>query len=221
MDRKEFLKKFMQTGVGMCCCGAMLGRTLLAQEGTSPSTETPNPGDWIGDMERRVIAGSETPAWKKHEKALDWIKALLNSMDKAIDPQITMALMHANGRACYNGAFGVASEELPDPASVQSFLDGIEKNYKITREGNIRWFHFSWGQNHQNPQGLIMRDGFCMCPIVESIVPGLSPTYCNCSAGYVKELFERNLGRSVNVKVMETVQTGAKDCVFRIEIPDV
>jgi hypothetical protein len=220
MNRKEFLKKFMQTGAGVCCCGAMLGQTLLAQEGTSPSTKIPKARDWIGDMEKRMIAGSETPAWKKHEKALEWIKALLNSMDKTIDPQTSMALMQANGRACYNGAFGVASDEPPDPASIERFMGWIESNYQVTQEAGFRWFHFSWGENHQNPQGLIMRDGFCMCPIVESIVPGLSPTYCNCSAGYVGEIFRRGLGRPVNVSIVETVQMGGKDCIFRVEIPD-
>ena len=99
-------------------------------------------------------------------------------------------------------------------------MDWIEKGYGLTREGNIRWFHFSWGRDHQNPWGLIIRDGFCMCPIVEKIVPGLSPTYCNCSAGYVGEMFRRGLGQPVKVSIVETLQMGGKDCIFRVEIPD-
>jgi len=214
MDRKEFLKKFLATGAGMCCCGVTLGQALQAEESTNPS---PN---LIDDLERRMIAGAETPAWKKHEKAVHWIKSLIHNMDQTLDPQTCLALMQANGRACYDEAFGVASEEPPDAAASQAFMQRIESAYQFTREGNMRWFHFSWGREHQNPQGLIIRDGFCMCPIVENVVPGLSPSYCNCSAGYVGEIFRRGLGRLVNVKVVETLQMGGKDCIFRIEIPD-
>lgn len=221
MDRKEFLKKFMTAGAGMCCCGAVLAQALRAEGGTALAASDPKSGNLISDLEKRMIAGSETPAWKKHEKAVEWIKSLLQNMDETIDLQTRTALLKANGRACYDEAFGVASEEPPDPAATKRFMDWIESNHKVTREGNIRWFHFSWGKDHQNPQGLIMRDGFCMCPIVESIVPGLSPTFCSCSAGYVAELFRRNIGRPVNVSIVETVQMGAKDCIFRIEIADV
>lgn len=205
MDRKEFLKKFVQAGASMCCCGAMMAQGLKADQG------------WIKEMEKRMIHGSETPGWNKAEKSVNWIKDMMDILDAQLDPEARMKVMHACGRSCYNRAFGVASEEKPGPDVVEQFLKRIESKYEIHREGNRVWFNYSWGTDHQNPFGLIIRDGFCMCPIVESIVPDISPTYCNCSAGYVAEMFKRSLGRPVKVEIIETLQTGGKDCVFRVE----
>ena len=77
------------------------------------------------------------------------------------------------------------------------------------------------GQDPQNPAGLIMLDGYCMCPLVESGPPGLSPTFCYCSTGYVKEIFERTTGKPVTVDLIESLKMGGKDCVFGITIHDV
>jgi len=93
-----------------------------------------------------------------------------------------------------------------------------QQGCEVRRDAQTTTVIYSWGRNHQNPQGLIMSDGYCMCPIVESGPPGLSPSYCNCSAGYVGEMFERWLGKPVEVDVLETLKSGGKDCIFQITI---
>lgn len=44
----------------------------------------------------------------------------------------------------------------------------------------------------------------CLCPMAEAQTAGsISPTYCLCSLGYVKEMHERILGRTVNVELVD------------------
>ncbi|MCK4478878.1 hypothetical protein KAU88_10215 [Candidatus Bathyarchaeota archaeon] len=44
----------------------------------------------------------------------------------------------------------------------------------------------------------------------------LSATYCNCSRGWAKELFEGVLGRPVGVIMEKSIIKGDDQCRFRI-----
>jgi predicted hydrocarbon binding protein len=44
----------------------------------------------------------------------------------------------------------------------------------------------------------------------------LSATYCNCSRGWAKALFEGALGRPVEVVMEESIVEGDDQCKFRI-----
>jgi hypothetical protein len=61
-----------------------------------------------------------------------------------------------------------------------------------------------------------LREGYCMCPIAESGLPGLSRTFCECSGGYVKEGLEGATGMTVvGIDVFESLLRGGKDCRFK------
>jgi len=219
MNRKEFLKKSLQTG--LCCCGAALGLgySFRAEPGKA-IVQNPRQanGGWIPELEKRMIKGAETPAWRKVEKSGQWIKSLMEHMDALLDKEIKVRLMQECGRSCFIRAFGVADANRPalEEKECLRFLES--SGYKVQREGRMISFIYSWGRNHQNPQGLMLQDGYCMCPIVESGPPGLSPTYCYCSTGYVKEGFERRFGKAVKVELLDSLKMGGKDCIFKLTI---
>jgi len=43
-------------------------------------------------------------------------------------------------------------------------------------------------------------------------------TYCYCGAGHIKQFFESAFEKTVDVKILESVMTGAKTCKFIISI---
>ena len=162
MNRKQFIKKIFQAG--MCGCGAAMGFGQSADQ------------DWIKDLEKRMIKGAETPSWAKVEKAEHWFKALMENMDALLDKETKIGLMQACGRACYIRAFGVAPEEKPSAEESERFLQSLKsRGYEVIQENGSTAVIYNWGRDHQNPWGLIMRDGYCMCPLVETGPPGLSP----------------------------------------------
>jgi hypothetical protein len=217
MDRKLFLKRILQTGA--VCCGAAWGQALSDGQDPSPVTEGAEGARWIADLERRMITGSESPGSVKAEKAEYWIKELMDHMDDLLDRETKVRLMKECGRSCYLRAFGVAGEKRPSAEELGRYLKTLEESgYVLERKGDTVSFTFSWGRDHQNPWGLIIRDGYCMCPLVESGPPGLSPTFCYCSTGYVGETFARITGRTVEVDLVESLKTGAQDCVFRVTV---
>jgi len=220
MDRKQFLKKLLQSG--LCCGGIVMGfgKNIMSNPGTSSSQDQPPAAqDWITGLEKRMIKGSETPAWAKVEKAENWIKDLVDNMDAILDQETKIRTMQACGRSCYSRAFGVAPEEKPTPNEAEKVLSTLKgAGYEVRQEGNMTTIIYNWRRDHQNPWGLILGDGYCMCPLVETGPDGLSPSYCYCSTGYVKESFERSLGKPVTVELLDSLKMGGKDCVFKIEI---
>lgn len=212
-DRRRFLRTLAGAGVGACWCAPALSLAGAAQE-------APGRGggdDWIGDLEDRMREGSRTPAWRRMEITGEWIQRLLRNMDTLLDENTRKDLMQACGRGCYTAAFGVRSKE-PPLGALDALLATSQARgeTEIRREGNTVYYHY--GTSEQNPYGLRLVDGYCMCPVVESSPEELSRTYCQCSAGYVREVFERMTGLPCSVEVLESLRTGGSRCRFKIDI---
>jgi hypothetical protein len=60
----------------------------------------------------------------------------------------------------------------------------------------------------------------CFCGLMFGLPEGVnaSPTYCQCSRGFVEKYWEGALGRPVRVEVKETAITGADECKFIIHL---
>jgi hypothetical protein len=65
---------------------------------------------------------------------------------------------------------------------------------------------------------------YCHCPWAkESLKDGpskVSPTFCNCSAGFHKKPYEVIFGQKLEAEVLETVLAGDPWCKFAIHLPD-
>ncbi|MFH2034973.1 MAG: DUF6144 family protein [Candidatus Zixiibacteriota bacterium] len=219
MNRKEFLNKLMKSGASLGCCGVLFSLQKLIGQETAGLESDSITSSWIANHEKKMIKGSESPDWLKYEKSGQWIKWLVDELDKQLDEPNRKSLLNACGRACHNHAFGVASNKKATPEQANNILKFLEDGgYQISKDNGITTIIYNWGRDHQNPWGLIMNDGYCMCPIVETGPKDLSSTFCNCSAGYVGEMFERWLGKAVKVEVMESLKSGGNDCIFKIEV---
>ncbi|MBN2005313.1 MAG: hypothetical protein JXA21_18285 [Anaerolineae bacterium] len=71
---------------------------------------------------------------------------------------------------------------------------------------------------------VLKRYYYCHCPWArEAIKRGdvqLTPTFCNCSAGFHKKPWEVALEQPVKAEVLESVLKGDERCRFVIELPD-
>jgi hypothetical protein len=64
----------------------------------------------------------------------------------------------------------------------------------------------------------------CHCPLAASSIKaegaGVPASWCACSAGYEKALFDAVFGEETEVRVLESVLGGAERCRFAVRIPD-
>jgi len=209
MDRKQFMKQSLLASLG--CCGAALGFGQI-QENAERRAST-----LTKDLTRRIRDGAKSPDWRKMEEATMKFKAMMDHMDEMLDEETKTKILNACGRSCYINAFGVADERKPTPQQGEAFLKNLEKSgFGVRREKETITVFYRWGTK-QNPTGLSMQESYCMCPIVESGAPGMSKSYCNCSAGYVKEALERATGKTaLKAEVLESILWGGKDCRFKV-----
>ncbi len=197
MHRKEFLKRSVQAG--MCCGATIMAGSALAQSGQNTAA---NPA--ATPCDKRVVQGQKV------------ISRIMRQLDAQVDPATRKSIMESCGQACYEGAHGKRSADKPTPEQAARFLDGMRKylgaeGVRQAADETVVTFKYK-----SNPQGLKVADGYCLCPILEDAPKDISPTYCQCSVGYVKEIFERGVGKPARVELTDSVLRGARTCSFTV-----
>lgn len=132
-----------------------------------------------------------------------WITCLIAGLDANVDEETTIKVLEQCGRQCQSESFVEKARDICQRSkSMNEFLDKLEKVYKhLHREGDNVYIIY--------PK--------CYCSFVNKIPRGkLSATYCNCSQGWVKALFEGALRRSVEVVMEQSIVKGDDQCKFRI-----
>jgi predicted hydrocarbon binding protein len=109
------------------------------------------------------------------------------------------------GRQCQSQSFIKKARDIfQESKNTDEFLEKLGQVYKhLIREGDKVYVIY--------PK--------CYCSQVNKIPKGkLSATYCNCSRGWAKALFEGATGKPVEVVMEESIIKGDKQCKFRIAL---
>jgi len=159
------------------------------------------------------LSTAGTPMDKRMAFAQTYIKRFMDNIDHECDEATRLRLMHANGRSCF-----VGSGQKPFPGGLDAFIEAAKKWMSpnppfLRREDDIVYFDYV-----QNPAGLKVKDGWCLCPLVEKGPDGLSGTFCECSVGYVAQMFTDLTGKPVRVELLESLKRGGKGCRFKIHL---
>jgi hypothetical protein len=202
VGRKAFLATLGKAGAGACMCAAAAGM----QAAFGGQAAAAKPGD-----------KTNARAAKRMEFVDGWVRRFFEAMDQTLDEDSRRKLMMANGRSCF-AAYAGPPKKLPAPDALEKFsawiaAQGKEKGYSI--DGKIISFEFVGSAE----TGQASPEKVCLCPTAEAQEAGkISPTYCLCSVGYVKEMHERMLGRPVEVELADSVLRGGKRCQFRMTV---
>jgi len=132
-----------------------------------------------------------------------WITWLIAAMDENVDEETRARILEKCGRQCQSENFIKKARKIyEETGSIDEFLDQFGQVYKnLHREGDRVYIIY--------PK--------CYCPNVNKIPTGkLSATYCNCSRGWAKALFEGALGRPVEVIMEKSIVKGDEQCRFRV-----
>jgi predicted hydrocarbon binding protein len=113
--------------------------------------------------------------------------------------------MQACGKVCakHHASIDIAKSIKQESKDIDGFLEKLnqQKDYwcgKWVREGDIIYS--------------VCEE--CGCPLVLAGLVELSPTFCDCSRGWVKEVFEAALGKPVEVDLTQAIGRGDKVCKF-------
>lgn len=131
-----------------------------------------------------------------------WVKALMESLEAEVDEATRERILISCGRACIPRSFVNKARKMwernPD---IDSFLEALGGEWSHLRlEGDKVFAEYEE----------------CYCPLVKTYPEAMSPTWCHCSRGWTKELFESALGREVEVEMLDTILQGGERCRFQV-----
>jgi len=168
----------------------------------------------------KVMEGSEKIARSSNkEKVALWMKEAVDRLDACADPEKCKEILGACGHSCIAHNKGLANglknrrlkhktEEEFLKAEIKKPVNGI----RLELNGKTLVQYYT-PHSYSTPRR-------CFCGLMNALPEGtnMSPTYCQCSRGFVEKYWEGALGRPVKVEVVETALSGADECKFIIQL---
>jgi predicted hydrocarbon binding protein len=143
-----------------------------------------------------------TPRKKAHS-----IHGMMDILDRELDDAARFAIMEACGRRC------IGSSIIEKARRMQQESQNIDELLERLNQAHI-------GGGHLQREGNFIRAAYdrCYCGSVSQSREVFSATYCHCSCGWYRQLFESLLGKPVEVELLGSILQGADCCEFRIHL---
>ncbi len=131
-----------------------------------------------------------------------WIRALVESLEEETDEETRGRILEKCGRSCVPRSFIEKVKACHDESEdLDGFLENLNGVWShVKREGDEIYVEYEE----------------CYCPLVKKYPLKNLPTFCNCSKGWIMELFGSALGRPVGVELESTIRQGGDVCRFRL-----
>ncbi len=160
-----------------------------------------------------VIRKFEETSKLEPEKRAEVAKDIMGALDDKLEPAMVEFIMQTRGHGCYNEHKQGMLGEVPDTVkNIHDFIEYLDKRWAsvpdgivdgLKREGNV----------------LTTRISKCPCEYVNQAKEPIPKSYCNCSAGFYKAMFEEYLGKSVKTEVVSSIVSGGDRCEIKITLP--
>jgi hypothetical protein len=144
------------------------------------------------------------PAGDRAGKAA-WMREVAARLEAQLPEEVASRALQHCGRGCIQPTHIQKARELREQASD---LDEVASLWKgrvlpgIVREGDV--FHVTYPR--------------CLCHHVNTSSERMPRSYCQCSRGWLLELFEGAFGMPVAVEILGTVQWGDPECRFEVRV---
>jgi predicted hydrocarbon binding protein len=136
-----------------------------------------------------------------------WTETLLSTLEVQFDGDTRAELIEHCGRACalHYGSIERARATKHGAQEIDELLDQLNQQ-------EAYWC----GEWVRDGNAIYSVCGECGCPLVGAGLVKLSPTFCECSRGWVKAVFETILDGPVEVELEQTIGRGDPICRFAV-----
>ena len=143
-----------------------------------------------------------TPRKKAHS-----IHGMMDILDRALDDATRFGIMEACGRQC------IGASILEKARRLQKDSNNLDDLLNRLNEAHI-------GGGHLRREGDVIHAAYdrCYCGSVSQSQEPFSATYCHCSCGWYRQLFETLLGQPVRVELLGSILQGAERCEFLVHL---
>ena len=191
MDRRSCVKSLVTLGV---CCGVL--PTLGFASGLNPSipnSAPPTPDDELAALKQ------------EKEFIVNWVRDLLETMDKELDEKTRVKLIEGCGRGCYNRFKFKQDIAEKGKGDLDKLIEAYSQNFEIWKEGDK--VHVRYGK----------KSARCYCPAAQIRRPQPNDLHCECTRTTHQTIFETALGHPVKVEIVESLRRGGQTCHFQVK----
>ncbi|WNX86553.1 DUF6144 family protein [Agathobaculum sp. NTUH-O15-33] len=152
------------------------------------------------DTAKKVVYGDYDES--KTEDNADWVKSTMSRLEDKFDFD-SMKRIRMNCQCGY----------------------GMDEKLELLKElmGSATSMEELAKSDKAKSAGLLYKDGdlylqfwFCPCPMVAEVEKLETSSWCQCTTGYSKVLFEKAFGCEVDVELLKSIKTGADSCLMKI-----
>jgi len=141
------------------------------------------------------------------KRAGDLLNSIIKGLD-TVDSETRQKIMEFCGEACArsDGDLEIAKRIAEETTDEEEILAKANKE--------IPWCG-TWTRKGKTIQTTCVK---CGCPLARNRVVNLTETFCYCSRGWVKSIFETLLKKPVNVGLEKSIGLGDKICKFVVHV---
>lgn len=139
------------------------------------------------------------------EKKYEWAKGACAYLEDHFD---TAAIIQIRKACCCNDGASIANKLLKylhRAGSLKEFADSFNQNETFARIEFISEHHILFCY----PE--------CYCACIKRVSQNVSKTWCYCTLGNAEGIFTRVFNRDVKVTLLESIKSGAEQCVISVE----
>jgi hypothetical protein len=137
---------------------------------------------------------------------ITWSNYLVDSLEKELDKDMSNKIIENCGRICANECGAIKEvDEMVKSIGTSAGVDSIIERMNFTGIGG--------GKLQKYGNVITGEYDHCYCPSRKYIA---SNKYCNCTVGWVKEVFERILKSKITVVLEKSIAWGDEVCKFII-----
>ena len=138
----------------------------------------------------------------KFEDNPTWVKNTMKRLEENFDTQ-TVKKIRMNCQCGYamDEKFALVKELMASATNLKEFADNDKAN--------------AAGLSFQDEE-LHLQFPYCPCPMLADVDKLDSDTWCQCTTGYSKVLFEKAFGCEVGVDLMKSIKMGDDICLMKI-----
>lgn len=156
------------------------------------------------DTAHEVVHGTQPP--DQPESNADWVNAAMHRLERRFDaPTRKQIRMHCQCGYGMEEKLALVQELRSGAASIEEFA----------------------GSERAKAAGLFCKDGalflqfhFCPCPMLADVERLETDTWCQCTTGYSKVLFERAFACQADVELLKSIKLGDPVCLMKITLHD-
>ncbi|NLT48236.1 MAG: hypothetical protein GXX92_07450 [Clostridiales bacterium] len=153
------------------------------------------------DETAKEIVYGEGGSAKNQDNAA-WVKSTMRRLEKRFDPEITKQIR----MACQCG-YGM-DEKLELVENLIATSSSMEE-FASSEKAKAAGLSYKDGLIHLQFQ-------FCPCPMLADVDILETSTWCQCTTGYSKVLFEKAFGCQVDVELLKSIKMGDDVCLMTI-----